>query len=201
MAAGPHFPASTFDIVAIAASAGGLRAISALLEGLPADFPAPVAVVQHLDPHHHSLLAEILTRRTRLQVVQVEDGARLCAGWAYVAPPDRHFLVNADMTATLTRTELVHFVRPSADLLFESVAAAFRQRALVVVASGTGRDGSMGVQAVKKMGGTVIVEDPASAEFAGMPQAAAGTECADWIVPLEQIGPIIQRLVRRELTA
>ena len=185
----------------MAASAGGLRAISALLGVLPADFPAPVAVVQHLDPHHHSLLAEILARRTRLKVVQVADGARLRAGWVYVAPPDRHFLVNADMTATLTRTELVHFVRPSADLLFESLAAAFRQRVLAVVASGTGRDGSMGVQAVKKMGGTVIVEDPASAEFAGMPQAAASTECADWIVPLEQIGPIIQRLVRHELKA
>jgi two-component system chemotaxis response regulator CheB len=194
-------PASAFDIVAIAASAGGLRAISALLEFMPAEFPIPLAIVQHLDPHHRSLMAQILARRTKLQVAQAEDGVLLRAGFVYVAPPDRHFLVNADMTATLTRTELVHFVRPSADLLFESVAAAFRQRAMVVVASGTGRDGSMGVQAVKKMGGTVIVEDPATAEFGGMPEAAVHTECADWIIPLEQIGPVIQRLVMPELNA
>jgi two-component system, chemotaxis family, protein-glutamate methylesterase/glutaminase len=199
--AGQPVPAPLFDIVAIAASAGGLRAISALLEFMPAEFPIPLAVVQHLDPHHRSLLVQILARRTRLQVAQAEDGLRLRAGWVYVAPPDQHFLVNADMTATLTRTELVHFVRPSADLLFESVAAAFGQRALAVVMSGTGRDGSMGVQAVKKMGGTVIVEDPATAEFAGMPEAAVRTDSADWIISLADIGPTIQRLVRQELKA
>jgi len=79
-------------------------------------------------------------------------------------------------------------VRPSADLLFESVAAAYRQRAIAVVLSGAGSDGAMGVQAIKKTGGTVIVQDRQSAEFSGMPEAAALTGCADFRLPLNEIG-------------
>lgn len=139
-----------FEIVALAASAGGLRALSQVLAALPADFPAAIVVVQHLDPRHRSLMAEILSRRTALRVKQAEEGNRLTAATAYIAPPDRHLLVNSDSTLSLTQSELVHFVRPSADLLFESVAASYRDRAIAVVLSGSGSDGAMGVNAIKK---------------------------------------------------
>jgi two-component system chemotaxis response regulator CheB len=195
-AAGPKFAGAAFDIVVVAASAGGLRAISTIVEALPPDFPAALAVLLHLDPHHRSLLAEILERRTRLHVVQAADGQQLGSGWIYTAPPDQHLLLNGDMTFTLARTELVHFVRPSADLLFESAAAACRTRALAVVLTGTGSDGNMGVRAIKKMGGRVIVEDPLTAEFSGMPQAALHTGSANLVLPLAEIGPAIVRLVR-----
>jgi two-component system chemotaxis response regulator CheB len=154
-----------FEIVALAASAGGLHALSSVLGGLPRGFPASIVVVQHLDPRHRSLMAELLSRRTELIVREARDGARLERGAAFIAPPDRHLLINGDGTLSLTHTELVHFVRPSADLLFESVAASFKERAIAVVLSGTGSDGSMGVRAIKKMGGTVIVQDERSAEF------------------------------------
>lgn len=86
-------------------------------------------------------------------------------------------------------------MRPSADLLFESVAASFKERAIAVVLSGTGSDGSMGVRAIKKMGGTVIVQDERSAEFSGMPQAARQTGCVDFVLALDEIAPALIELV------
>jgi two-component system chemotaxis response regulator CheB len=188
-------PRSAFDIIALAASAGGLRALSQLLATLPNEFPATIAVVQHLDPRHRSLMADILSRRTELKVTQAQEGERLEIGTAYIAPPNRHMLVNSDRTISLTQSELVHFVRPSADLLFESVAASFKERAIAVVLSGTGSDGSMGVRAIKKMGGTVIVQDEKTSEFFGMPGAAIQTGCVDFILPLDEISAALETLV------
>lgn len=181
-------------IVAIAASAGGLRAIMRVLDGLPEDFPAPILIVQHLDRHGPSLLAGILARHCRLRVRQAAAGDALVPGTVFVAPPDHHLLVNADATLSLTHTELVHFVRPSADLLFESLAASFGPRAIAVVLSGSGQDGAMGVKAISERGGTVVVQDPQSAEHAGMPRSARDTGAADAVLPLEAIGAALRRL-------
>jgi two-component system chemotaxis response regulator CheB len=186
--------AERFDIVALAASAGGLKALSLLLAALPKDFPVPLVVVQHLDPHHRSLLAEILGRRSAIAVEQAADDKLVRPGTAYIAPPDRHMLVNAGGIVELTRTELVHYVRPSADLLFESTAAAFRSRAIAVVLSGSGCDGATGVRAIKKTGGMVIVQE--DAEFRGMPDAAREA-AADLVLPLAAIAPVLKDLVAR----
>ena len=193
----PAFSASAFDVVAIAASAGGLSALGLVLSGLPDVFPAAVLIVQHLDPRHPSFLADILRRRTPLRVKEAEDGERLVLGTVFIAPPNRHLLVNTDATVALTQTELVHFVRPSADLMFESVAAAFRDRAIAVVLSGTGSDGSMGVGAIKKMGGTVIAQDERSSEFFGMPGAAIQTGHVDFTLPLGEIPSALILLVTK----
>jgi len=170
----------TFEIVALAASAGGLHALSEVLSGLPADFTAPIVVVEHLDPRHRSLMAEILSRRTELQVRQAEEGDRLEPGMVYIAPPDNHLLVNTDGTLSLSHSELVHFGCPSADLLFESVAASYRARAIAVVLTGAGRGGAMGVEVVKKRGGTTIARDEEIAEYSGMPSAAIATRRVDF---------------------
>jgi two-component system chemotaxis response regulator CheB len=193
--AAPALFKGAFDIVALAASAGGLRAISEILAFLPADFLAAIVVVQHLDPRHRSLMADILSRRTALKVKEAQEGARLSPGTAYVAPPNRHLLVNPDGTLSLSQSELVHFVRPSADLLFESVAASYKERAIGVVLSGTGSDGSMGVKAIKKMGGTVIVQDQNTSEFFGMPSAAMQTGCVDFVLSLDEISSALVTLV------
>jgi two-component system chemotaxis response regulator CheB len=191
----PNFPEAAFDIVALAASAGGLNALTQVLSHLPAEFPAAIVVVQHLDPRHRSLMASILSRRTPLQVKQAEEGDCLSPGTVYIAPPNRHLLVNPDGTISLTQSELVHFVRPSADLLFESVAASYQDRAIAVVLSGTGHDGAMGVQAIKKMGGTVIAQDQETAEFFGMPSAAIHTGDVDFILPLGEVSAALISLV------
>ena len=189
------FPGAAFDVVALAASAGGIQALSRVLGSLPGNFRAAVVVVQHLDPRHRSLIAGILGRRTSLKVKEAEEGDRLAPGAVYTAPPDRHLLVNSDGTLSLTQSELVHFVRPSADLLFESVAASYKDRTIAVVLTGTGTDGAMGLRAVKKMGGTVIVQDERTSEFPGMPAAAIQTGTSDFILPLDEIGHAVTALV------
>jgi two-component system chemotaxis response regulator CheB len=190
-----HIP---YDIVAIAASAGGLTALGRVLAALPEDFPATIVVVQHLDPRHHSLMAEILSRRTGLQVREAQEGDRLHPHTVYIAPPDYHLLVNPDGTLSLSHSELVHFLRPSADLLFESVAASFKERAIAVVLTGTGSDGAMGIQAIKKMGGTVIAQDEGTSEFFGMPSAAIKTQNVDFILPLDEVAGALVTLMRGE---
>jgi two-component system, chemotaxis family, protein-glutamate methylesterase/glutaminase len=191
----PPYPGAAYDVVVLAASAGGLRALSQVVSALPADFPAVLLGVQHLDPRHRSLMADILSHRTALQVQEAHADDLVTPGVLYMAPPDRHLLVNPNRRLFLAETELVHFVRPSADLLFESAAACYRERTLGVVLTGSGSDGNMGVRAIKKVGGTVLVEDPATAEFNGMPEAAVQTGCVDFVLPLAQIGPAIMRLV------
>jgi two-component system, chemotaxis family, protein-glutamate methylesterase/glutaminase len=192
-----HFPNAAFDVVALAASAGGLKALSHVLSALPPDFPAAVVVVQHLDPRHRSLMADILSRRTPLKVKQAEEGDVLNPATIYIAPPNRHLLVNPDGTLSLSQSELVHFVRPSADLLFESVAASYKDRTIAVVLTGTGSDGAMGVQGIKKMGGTVIVQDEKTSEFFGMPAAAIQTGNADFILLLDEIASALVTLVMK----
>lgn len=186
---------ASFDIVAIAASAGGVQALTLLLGALPADFPVPVVVVQHLDPRHRTVLAEVLDRRTELSVKLAESGEEVHAGIVYVAPPDRHLLIDEAGTVSLTSSALVHFVRPSADLLFESVAGTYGRHAIACVLTGTGRDGAMGTEAVKSRGGTVIVQDPLTADFKGMPEATMATGSVDYALPVDEIATVIRGLV------
>ena len=187
--------ARQFDIVALAASAGGLTALTKVLGELSADFGAIVVAVQHLDPKHRSLMPQIIGRRSRLPVHGALDGMVLEPGHVYLAPPAHHLLVNRDGTVSLTQTELVNFVRPSADLLFDSVAAAFGERAIAVVLTGTGHDGSMGVTAIKKRHGTVIAQDEGSSEFFGMPSAAIKTGAVDFVLALDEIPSALETLV------
>jgi two-component system chemotaxis response regulator CheB len=182
-------------VVALAASAGGIRALGQVLEPLPPELPAAVLLVQHLDPRFPTHLGEILARRTRLAVQLASEGITMEPGHVYVAPPDRHLLANSDLTLSLTQTKLVHFVRPSADLLFESIAATFASRAVAVVLTGSGADGSFGVRAIRAVGGTVIVQDPQTCEYSGMPRAAILTGCVDAVLPLTEIASAIVNLL------
>ncbi len=181
--------------VALAASAGGLVALSQILSSLPLNFAAAILVLQHVSPYHVSYLVDILSHRTLLKVKQAEDDDRLSAGTIYVAPPNWHLLVKPEGILKLTQTEPLHFVRPSADLLFESLANTYRAHAIAVVLTGTGVDGADGVKKLKVMGGIVIAQDEASSEFFGMPHAAIQTGNVDHILPLNEIAPFLENLV------
>lgn len=172
-----------------------MQALRDVLGSLPAGFPVPIVVVQHLDPRHETVIAEVIGRRSKLTVKLAEADEVIKPGVVYVAPPDHHLLVGSGGLLTLSRSELVHFVRPSADLLFESVAGAYGSTAIACVLTGSGSDGAMGVSAVKARGGTVIVEDPKTAAFRGMPDAAMATGTADFVLPLDEIPGVIQGLV------
>jgi len=152
-------------------------------------------VVQHLDPRHKTVIAEVLGRRAKMPVKLALEGERAEPGTIYVAPPNYHLLVGTDGGLMLTSTELVHFVRPSADLMFESVAGSYGPRAIACVLTGTGSDGVMGATAVKSRGGTVIAQDPELAEFKGMPEAVVASGAVDFILPLDEIAPVICGLV------
>jgi two-component system chemotaxis response regulator CheB len=176
-----------FPLVVIASSAGGLAALRGVLAPLPRGFGAAILVVQHLERTHLSVMADIIGRHTELAVRQAKDGDAIEPGVVLIAPPNRHLLVSEARRVHLTDTGLVHFVRPSADVLFESAAAIFGDRVIGVVLTGTGTDGSTGVTAVKGHGGTVIAQDEASSEFFGMPAAAAATGDVDYVLPLTEI--------------
>jgi two-component system, chemotaxis family, protein-glutamate methylesterase/glutaminase len=190
-----HLADTNFGIVAIASSAGGLKALSKVISTLPANFPVPIVIVQHLDPKHRSMMADILGRRTKLEVKQAQQGELMHSGTIYIAPPNYHLLVTSQGCVKLTQSEVMHFVRPSADVLFESVADSYKSGAIAVVLTGTGVDGATGVQAVKEKGGIVIVEDSETSEFNGMPKAAIRTGIVDQILPLSEIATALIILV------
>ncbi len=183
----PLYSLRNFDIAGLGASAGGLNALSHLLAALPEDFPSSIVVVQHLAPDHKSWIASLLGHSTRLKVQQAEHGEILLPGVIYVAPPDEHLLVGPGKIQ-LAHTQLVHFSRPSIDLLFESVAGTYGARSIGIVLSGTGKDGAAGIRAIKEAGGITIAQKPETAEFRHMPEAAIATGCIDFILPLEEIG-------------
>lgn len=186
-----------YEVLAIASSAGGIAALGKTLQQLPESFPAPVLVVQHLDPRHETIIAQVLARRCRLPVKLAEDQEPMRDGAVFIAPPNRHLLVGPERRLQLTDTEMVHFVRPSADLLFESIAVYYGRGAVAVILTGSGQDAAMGAEAVKARGGTVIVQDPEQAEFDGMPRAAIATGAADFVLNLDEIGPVITGLFSR----
>ncbi|WP_013325482.1 chemotaxis protein CheB [Gloeothece verrucosa] len=189
---------TNFDLIALAASAGGIKALSEVISQLPADFPVAVIVLQHLDRHYRSFLPEILKRRTHLPVKQAEEGELLQPGYIYIAPSNYHLLVNPDGKLSLNQAALVHFVRPSADVLFNSIATNYQTRAIAVVLTGTGQDGSLGVQTIKNMGGIVIAQDQETSEFFGMPKAAIATGKVDFVLPLSKISEMLISLVMQK---
>ncbi len=186
---------SPYRVVAIGASAGGINAISKVLASLGSNFPVGIVVVQHLPRQYPSYLAQIFGRITTMTVKEAADGDLISAGLVLIAPPDYHVLVNSKGVICLSQTAKVNYVRPSVDVLFESIAQSYQQKAIAVILSGTGIDGRSGVGAIAVNGGKVIVQNPQSSQYKGMPEAAVSTTIADYIVPLELIGPTLEALV------
>lgn len=178
---------SELFVVGIASSKGGIDALGEILEKLPKDFPGAIIAVQHLSPIFKSSLDKILDRKTALTVLQATEGAFLSKGTVYVAPPDYHVIVNADGSLSLSQGQKEHYVRPSAEYTFKSLADSYKERAIAVVLTGFDGDGKQGVQRIKALGGKVIAQDRETSLVFGMPQAAIETGCVDLVLPLEKI--------------
>jgi len=190
-----HFPNVAFNVVAIAASKGGLNAISQIVSTLPSDFPAAIAIVQHSSPNYPSYLAEILRYRTKLRVKNAETGEVLRPGTVYVAVPNKHLVVNPSGKLLLSDAAKVNFVRPSANVLFQSVATSYKRRAIAVVLSGKDTDGVLGVLAIKKHGGIAIAQDETTCKCFDMPKAAISTGKVDFVLPPNAIASTLLDLV------
>ena len=183
------------ELIAVGASAGGLPALMKFVDGIDAEFPA-VVVVQHLDPRHKSQMADLLARKTHKHVKEAEDGEPILAKTVYIGPPDEHLLVSQGRLQ-LAHSRLIRFSRPSIDLLFGSVAATYGRSAIGVILSGSNRDGADGIAAIKRAGGITMAQDPSTAEYRIMPQAAIDTGCVDLVVALDKMGETISALVAR----
>jgi two-component system chemotaxis response regulator CheB len=184
-----------FDVVAIATSLGGPHALMTLLAELPGDFPAAIVIAQHRLADPTSRLETLLQQRTALPVMAVERGTLLLPGAIYLAPADRHLLVEAGRSLLLSTAAPVQFARPSANLLFASVAEVYRTRAIGVVLTGKQTDGALGAWAIKAMGGRVLVQDPVTCAAPDMPDAAIRSGCVDFVLPLPGIAAALVALV------
>jgi two-component system, chemotaxis family, CheB/CheR fusion protein len=185
--------AKLHSLVVVGASAGGVEALSTLVSTLPAGFPAPLVLAQHLDPHHPSHLGEILARYTQLPVRTVTDEAPLEDGTIYVIPADRNVEVT-DHVLRLRTTGTEMRPKPSINLLFSSAAQAYGEQLIAVILTGTGSDGASGAYQVKATGGVVIIENPQTAAYPGLPASLAPTT-VDFVVDLQRIGPLLSELL------
>jgi two-component system, chemotaxis family, protein-glutamate methylesterase/glutaminase len=187
------------DIVVIGASAGGVEAMLTLVADLPRNFPAAVFLVIHIPATAPSVLPLILTRRGKLPASHPTHGTAISRGHIYVAPPDHHLLLGQErMHVIRGPTENGH--RPAVDPLFRSAASAYGNRVIGVVLSGNLDDGTAGLMAIKRMGGTAIAQDPDDAAYAGMPSSAAQHVPLDRTVRIADLGQVLTQLVAEPIT-
>jgi two-component system chemotaxis response regulator CheB len=179
-------------LVAIGCSWGGLTALGTMFDHLPSELDAAIVVAQHRLPSR-SNLAEILAPRAPWPVREVDDKEGISPRRVYLAPPGYHLLVEDGRFALSTEGH-VRFSRPSIDVLFESVAAAYTDRAVGIILTGANDDGADGVTHIVRRGGVVIVQDPSTAERIEMPRAAIATGMDVVIAQLEEIGPLLGRM-------
>jgi len=193
-AGNPHH-SPHYKLIVLAASAGGVQALGKILSTLPADFPVPLAVVQHRSAKPPHLLSRVLGRKTALTVKNAESGEPMRAGTVYLAPPDQHLVVKTDHQLGLTDGRKIRHLRSSANPLFSSAAEAFKDQVIAVVLTGGDADATDGIQDVKAAGGTVIAQDETTSEQFAMPRSAIATGCVAYVLPVDEIGPAILRLV------
>lgn len=186
-----------FPIVALVCSAGGLNALTQVLAPLPADLPAAMIVLQHMEPARASSLDELLANRTALPVAFARDGDEFHAARVLIAPPGHHSIVGPEARLVLIESGAAPPYRPSADLLLTTLAVAYGRRVIAVVLSGRGNDAATGVTAVHRFGGTVIAASVETSAHPQMPEAAIGRAGAvGHIVPLEEVAALLVAMVR-----
>jgi two-component system chemotaxis response regulator CheB len=189
----PHEVAA--EVVAIAASTGGPAAIHRILTGLPADYPVPILIVQHISRGFSPGFAGWLDKAAPVRVKLAEEGEELRPGTAYIAVDDHHLAVSATRRIQLSTAAPVGGFRPSGTVLFRSVAAAFGPSAVAVILTGMGRDGVDGLAAIRRAGGRTIAESEATAVVYGMPGAAVQAGLADHILPLDEVCAVVADLL------
>jgi two-component system chemotaxis response regulator CheB len=175
------------EVVAIATSTGGPAALHRLLTTLPADFPVPILVVQHISRGFGPGFVGWLDKASPLRVKLAEEGEALRPGTVYVAIDDHHLCLSPSRKIHLSTAPAVGGFRPSGTVLFESVATAFGSHAVAVILTGMGRDGVDGLRAIRRAGGRTVAESEATAVVYGMPAAAVAAGLADFILPLDEV--------------
>ncbi len=185
-----------YSAIVVGVSAGGLKALSVLLPGLPAGFSVPIAIVQHLRPERgEGFMIKHLNSLSRILIKEADEKESLLPGVAYIAPPDHHLHIEQDRTFGLSVDPPVNYARPSIDVLFESAACVYENELIGIVLTGANNDGAAGLVAVKQRGGLTVVEDPATAKTRTMPQAALEAAGPDYIRSISDIPKLLTELV------
>jgi len=184
-------------VVGIGASAGGLDACRKLLEALPASTGMAFILILHLDPTHESMMVELLAGHTVMKVMQAADGMPVAPDHLYVIPPGVYLSI-ADGALRLSKPQERHGARLPFDFLLRSLAENYGPRAICIVLSGTGADGSHGLRAIRERGGFVIAQDPAEAGYDGMPRNAALTGAVDAVLPIAKMPDALARPRRQD---
>ena len=186
-----------FFVVGIGASAGGLRALEEFFENMPTDSGAAFVVIQHLSPDFKSLMKELLERRTRMAIYRVTEGMELEPNSVYLIPPGKNLVVENQKLHLLEQEERNrHGLNFPIDIFFESLAKNYVDRSIGVILSGTGSDGTNGLRTINEAGGFAMVQDPATAEFDGMPRTAIATGVVDRVLSPKELAQVINQLVR-----
>ena len=181
----------TYEVIAIGASWGGLQAVGTVLDGISVELDQPIVIAQHRSAEsNRGALASLLQGHIARPVSEPVDKETVEPRHVYVAPADYHLLVDGARFA-LSVEARVQYARPSIDVLFESVAEAYRDGAIGIVLTGANEDGAAGLAAIKRNGGVGIVQDPRTATKKSMPEAAIAAAQADAVLPLEEIAPFL----------
>jgi two-component system, chemotaxis family, CheB/CheR fusion protein len=183
-----------FPIIGIGASAGGLEALRGLFSAIPENTGAGFVVVQHLDPTHDSLMAELLNKYAKFPVIQVEDGMRVAPNRLHVIPPNSEMTISNGVLSLTLPTQR-RGMRMPIDRFFSSLAEDQQERAIAIVLSGAGSDGTYGVRLVKARGGMVLAQDPTTAGYDGMPRSAVATGDVDYILPVNEMPEVLIRYI------
>ncbi|GAB3327948.1 chemotaxis protein CheB [Larkinella ripae] len=182
-------------VVAIGGSAGSIPVVTTLLQALPGHFRFSVFIILHRLKNVSSSLDTILvTKKEGIRISEPNDKEMIQKNRVYLAPQNYHLLVEADQTISLDYSEPVHYSRPSIDVTFESLADVYAEQVVAVLLSGANQDGADGLRAVAERGGVAIVQDPATAEYPAMPQAAINRNAQALVLTPEQIASYLQTL-------
>jgi two-component system chemotaxis response regulator CheB len=184
----------SYRAVVIGCSAGGLEALSVVLPSLPATFPLPLVIVQHINPRAMTRLHLLLERKCAIAVREADEKIKPQPGVAYFVPPNYHLLLELDGTFSLSVDERVNFSRPAIDVTFETAAELYGPALIGVVMTGASADGSRGLARIKALGGYTIVQDPKEAQTVVMPESAIRAAQPHAVLPLRDIGPMLVNL-------
>ncbi len=188
---------SDLTIIGVGSSAGGLEAISELVGSLPPHLDASYVVVQHLSPHHKSLMTELVARQTKLEVEDVVDGLRPAPNVVYITPPNNDVVLHQGVLRLVDPNPETASPKPSVDRFLLSLAEEMGDKAVAIILSGTGPDGAYGVRAIREACGITIAQDSVSAKYDGMPSAAVDTGCVDLVLRPSDIGAHLTKILAK----
>jgi two-component system chemotaxis response regulator CheB len=187
-----------YEAIVIGVSAGGLQALTSLLEGLPSTYPLPIIITQHRSKDEGGLLADVLQARCRIRIKEADEKEAIAGGTVYLAPAGYHLLVEKDRHFSLSCDPPVHYARPSIDVLFETAADVFENRLIGIILTGANADGAAGIQKIRRLGGLTIAQEPGDASFPAMPRAAIATGSIQQVLGLNAIKAFLSDTGRKQ---